>query len=273
MTAHAQTPPAAKPRPGGGFIPGQQRHVGDPAQVERGSKLYGLVCRSCHGADLRGGDMGGPNLLRSMLALSDREGENIVPVINGSMAATGMPAIKMSPDDAKAVAAYVRSVLAMIGGQGRPPSTGKAPETVVVGVAAKGEAYFQSKCAGCHSATGDLKGIASKYPDPKILQNTWVAGGGRFGRGPAPSPGSEDRRAVKAKVHTTPGTVVEGRVLRIDDFNITLMLADGSQRTFTRNGDIPKVEINDPLQAHRDLLSVYTDDDMHNVTAWLVTLK
>src|SRR5215831_14145959 len=70
-----------RPEGQGGFVPGQTRPPGDPAQIERGKTLYGISCRGCHGADLRGGDMGGPNLLRSQLALADKEGEMIVPVI------------------------------------------------------------------------------------------------------------------------------------------------------------------------------------------------
>src|SRR5262245_35992392 len=68
-------------RGGGGFVPGQQRPPGDPEQISRGKTLYGISCTGCHGADLRGGDLGGPNLLRSQLALSDQDGELIVPVI------------------------------------------------------------------------------------------------------------------------------------------------------------------------------------------------
>src|SRR5205085_12690780 len=77
----------------GGFVPGQQRRPEDPAQVARGKTLYGINCTGCHGADLRGGDMGGPNLLRSQLALSDKEGELIVPIIEGSRQNNGMPAV------------------------------------------------------------------------------------------------------------------------------------------------------------------------------------
>src|ERR1700719_2483297 len=68
----------------GGFVPGQQRPPGDPVQIARGKTLYGISCTGCHGADLRGGDLGGPNLLRSQLALSDRDGELILPIIQGS---------------------------------------------------------------------------------------------------------------------------------------------------------------------------------------------
>src|SRR6266516_315351 len=109
----AQGPPAAGGggRRPGGFVPGQQRPPGDPAQIARGKTLYGISCTVCHGADLRGGDLGGPNLLRPQVALSDRDGELIVPTIQGSRQNAGMPAIQMSPADAAAVAAYVRSIL------------------------------------------------------------------------------------------------------------------------------------------------------------------
>src|SRR5690349_6864335 len=108
-----QAPPGRAGRSGGrtgGFVPGQQRPPGDPEQIARGKAIYGINCTGCHGADLRGGDMGGPNLLRSQVALSDRDGEMIVPIIGGSRQSMGMPAIKMGPEDAKATAAYVRSV-------------------------------------------------------------------------------------------------------------------------------------------------------------------
>ncbi|MCX6612393.1 MAG: c-type cytochrome [Acidobacteria bacterium] len=263
-------PPGQAPRRQGGFVPGQQRAEEDPAKVSKGKGIYGISCRGCHGADLRGGDMGGPNLLRSQLSLSDREGEKIVPVIQGSLQSGGMPAIPMSPEDARAVAAYVRSVLSTIGGQGKPPSA-QEPPTILVGNAEAGKVYFEAKCSSCHSATGDLKRIATRIKDPKVLQNTWVAGGGRAGRGAA---SESPRRVVTVTVKpANGGAAVQGRLVRIDDFVVTLELADGSIRSFRRDGDVPKVEVNDPLTPHRELLSVYADKDVHNVTAYLVTLK
>ena len=214
--------------------------------------------------------MGGPNLLRSQIALSDREGEKIVPVIQGSLQSGGMPAIPMSPEDAKAVSAYVRSIMATIGGQGKPP-TSQEPPTILVGNAAEGQAYFARKCSGCHSVTGDLQGIAARISDPRMLQNTWVAGMSRASRGGASSP---TRQPVTVTV--TPaggGPPIEGRLVRIDDFVVTLEMAEGAFRSFSREGDVPKVEVHDPLAAHREMLSVYTDNDIHNVTAYLVTFK
>ncbi len=179
----AQAPPA---RRAGGFVPGQQRPPGDPVQIARGKTLYGVSCTGCHGVDLRGGDLGGPNLLRSQVALSDRDSELILPIIQGSRQSAGMPAIPMSPEDGKAVATYIRSIVETIGRQGMPPSVGLPPPSVLVGKASAGQEYFAAKCASCHSSTGDLRGIATRIPDPKTLQNLWVsAGGGR--RGPAPT--------------------------------------------------------------------------------------
>ena len=177
----AQAPPVAGGgqngvRRAGGFVPGQQRPPGDPVQIARGKALYGIHCTGCHGADLRGGDLGGPNLLRSQLTLSDQDGELILPIIQGSRQSQGMPAIDMSREDGLAVAAYVRSIVATIGRQGMPPSVGQEPPSVLVGDVRAGQAYFDSKCNGCHSPTGDLKGIATRIPDPKALQNRWVAG-------------------------------------------------------------------------------------------------
>ena len=265
LVAQGPEPPRRTQR-SGGFVPGQERPAGDPEQIARGKQSYEINCRGCHGADLRGGDMGGPNLLRSQIALGDRDGEHIVPVIQGSLAATGMPAINMAPDMAKATAAYVRSIMATIGVQGKPPSSTE-PTTIVVGNAGEGQAYFAAKCASCHSATGDLQGIATRLADPKILQNTWVAGRARTGRSRAES------KPVTVTVLQPSGESVDGKLIRIDDFLVTLELPDGSSRTIRRDGNVPKVEVHDPLDAHRDLLKSLNDKDMHDVTAYLVTLK
>jgi cytochrome c oxidase cbb3-type subunit 3 len=115
---------------------------------------------------------------------------------------------------------------------------------------------------------GDLKGIATRIPDPKALQNRWVAGSG--GRRGAPGPSAHP---VTVTITQPSGETVEGRLIRIDDFLVTIAFPDATIHTFRRDGDTPKVEVHDPTKAHRDLLSVYTDQNMHDVTAYLVTLK
>jgi cytochrome c oxidase cbb3-type subunit III len=284
----AQTPgaqPPAGPPPGGrgrgqATFPAQQRTLADQAVIARGKTLFEINCRLCHGADLRGGDMGGVNLLRSDLVLRDQHGELILPVVKGGRQNPGMPVMPPFPqipdDDVKAIAEYIHSVTFTMRGQGNPPPSAEAVVlNILVGNAAAGKAYFAAKCASCHSEAGDMQGVASRYSDPVQLQNAWVSGGsggrgGGRGRGGA---GGVNRREVRVTVTTQSGQKVEGRLDRIDDFIVSLTPADGVQRSFTRNGDVPKVEIRDPLEGHRNLLPVYTDKDIHDVTAYLVTLK
>ena len=263
----AQQPAAAAPAPqrAGGFVPGAVRPQADPAVVARGKTLFGINCQGCHGPDLRGGDMGGPNLLRSPAALRDQNGELIVPIIQGSRQTMGMPKIGLSIEDSNTVAAYVRSVIGMIGSAGVPPESHE-PATIVTGDAAAGEAYFNLKCKTCHSPQGDLQGIATRAGNPKTLQNLWVAGH-PLG---APRPPSA---IATVTVTTAAGEGVTGPLLHLDDFIVTLELPDGTSRSFRRNGDQPKVVVHDPLEAHMEMLPVYTDKNIHDVTAYLVTLK
>ena len=281
-----QTPAPAQPAGGGrgrgqATFPAQQRPPGDPAVVQRGKTLYEINCRLCHGADLRGGDMGGVNLLRSQLVLNDQAGELILPVVQNGRQNPGMPVMPpfpLPPDDVKAIAEYVHSVVAQPRPQGAPPPGEDVPLNIVVGDAKAGEAYFNAKCAACHSPAGDLRGIATRVPQPMQLQNLWVAGqggfGGRGGRGGAPAAAEPaPRKPVTVAVTTSNGQRIEGRLDRIDDFYVTLTPSDGLQRTFRRSGDVPRVEITDPLDGHKKLLVQYTDKDIHDVTAYLVTLK
>ena len=63
------------------------------------------------------------------------------------------------------------------------------------------------------------------------------------------------------------------RLVRIDDFLVTLIQDDGTRRTVVRNGAEPKIELRDPSEAHRKLVPTLADKDMHNVTAYLWTIK
>ena len=273
-----QQPPLGRGR-GPGTFPAQQRPPGDPAVIARGKGLYEVTCALCHGIDLRGGQLGGVNLLRSQVVLTDQAGEQILPIVRGARADKGMPAIPMEEADVKAVAEYIHSIVALSPRQGMPPPPGSPPElNVLVGNAAAGAEYFATKCSACHSATGDMQGIATRIPDAKALQNLWVSGGaagGRGGRGGGGrgAGGNTNARAITVTVTPKGGEKVQGRLLRVDDFLVALVLEDGTVRSFTRDGALPKVEIHNPLEPHIKLLAEYTDKDMHNVTAYLATLK
>jgi cytochrome c oxidase cbb3-type subunit III len=276
QTAPVPTPapagaPQGGPPPQGGrgggqaSFPAQQRPPGDPEVIKKGNGLYGIYCRACHGADLRGGDQGGPNLLRSQLVLNDQDGELILPVVQNGRMNPGMPVmppLNIPPEDVKAIATYIHSVTASARGQGAPPEGPPVELNIVVGDAKAGQAYFAAKCSSCHSATGDLQGIATKVSNPMQLQNYWVGGG----RGVSSKP-------VTVTVTDGSGQKVEGRLGRIDDFIVVVVQDDGVSRSFRRDGDVPKIEIRDPREAHRNMLPTYTDKDIHDVTAYLVTLK
>jgi len=264
---------------GRGF-PAQQKPLADPAVIARGKTLYEISCRACHGADLRGGDQGGPNLLRSQIALNDNDGESIGEIVRKGRGE--MDPFTLPEESVKAIAAYIRSILATARGQGSPPAGPRVELNVLVGDATAGQAYFAKNCSSCHSPTGDLNGIAQRFADPMALQNAWVSGGGgRGGRGGGRGGGAgaaaiadaPSRRDVTVTVTLASGEKVEGRLGRIDDFIVTLTFADGTMRSFRRDGDLPRIDIRDPLEAHKKLLLVYTDTDMHNVTAFLATLK
>jgi cytochrome c oxidase cbb3-type subunit 3 len=266
----AGAPPQGGRGRGQATFPAQQRPPGDPEAIKRGNGLYGVNCRACHGTDLRGGDQGGPNLLRSQLVLNDQDGELILPVVQQGRQNPGMPVmppLPIPPDDVKAIAAYIHSVIATARGQGAPPEGPPVELNIVVGDAKAGQTYFAATCASCHSAA-DMQGIATRVSDPMALQNYWVGGGGgRGGRGGGAPP------VVTAIVTDASGQNTEGRLIRLDDFSVVVAQADGMSRSFRRDGDVPKIEVRDPREAHRKLLPTYTDKDIHNVTAYLVTLK
>ena len=256
-------------------FPAQQRALADPAVIAKGKQLFTTNCVSCHGADLRGGVTGGPNLLRSGTVLMDQHGELILPIVRGARAERGMPPLPIPDDDVIAIAEYIHSVVASARGQGAPPESENPPPNALVGDAKAGEVYFKANCTSCHSPSGDLTGIGTRLDEAKALQNYWVVGGGggggRGGRG-GPSAPSE-RRRVTATVTLPNGEKVQGQVLRLDNFFVTLLLDDGRQRTIRREGDLPKVDVKDPLEYHKKLPAILTDKDMHDVTAYLATLK
>lgn len=229
--------------------------------MARGKAIFGVNCAFCHGVDARGGS-GGTNLIRAQLVLNDKEGELIGPVVRNGR--EGMPKFDLAQTQITDIANFIHSF--RVGGYDVSRMT---PETIVTGDAKAGQAYFGKTCGGCHSVTGDLKGIATRITDPKALQQHWLMPGSGRGAGATGARVSP----VTVTVTQAGGKAIKGRLLRIDDFLVTLIDADGVARTFTREGDVPKVELHDPLKPHRELLAKYEDKDIHDVTAYLVTVK
>jgi cytochrome c oxidase cbb3-type subunit 3 len=247
-------------RPGGGA--GMDYKEYEAATLERGKTTFVSQCGFCHGASARGGE-GGPDLLRSALVINDENGNLIGPVVLGSRQAQGMPKFSMTQGQIGEIAAFLHEGIRAAAERG----TYKV-QNIVTGNAKAGEAYFNGagKCNTCHSPAGDLKGIGAKY-DPITLQGKFLMPvDGRINQKRKTSP-------IQVTVTLPGGKSVTGTLERIDDFNIALTDAKGEYHSFSRNGAVPKVVLTDPLKAHYDMLSKYTDADMHNLTAWLVTLK
>jgi mono/diheme cytochrome c family protein len=243
----------------------------DPAAVERGGKLFATNCGGCHGPNARGGP-GAPDLVRSVLVIDDEKGILIAPVIRDGRPDQGMPKMNLPEPQIADIVAWLHVQTYAAGHRNTYEFL-----DVLTGDAKKGEAYFNStgKCNTCHSVTGDLKGIGSRY-EPFPLQSRWLQprggrGGGRGARGGAATPST--RSAITVTVTPASGKIVSGTLDRIDDFNVSLRDSSGDYHSFTREGATPKVEVHDPLKAHTDMLRAYTDADIHNVTAYLVTLK
>ena len=234
----------------------------NPDAVERGGRIFVEKCASCHGATAKGTPRA-PDLIRSLLVLDDEKGILISPVIRNGRPDKGMPKLNLTEDQISDVVAWLH-----VQTYAADHRNTYVFLDALTGDPKKGEAYFKGAggCSGCHSPTGDLKGIGSKY-DAHTLQGRWIQPRS-LGRG-----GAASKSASTVTVTLPSGEKVSGTLDRIDDFNVSLRDAAGDFHSFDRSGDTPKVELRDPLKAHTDLLRKYTDADIHNVTAYLMTLK
>jgi cytochrome c oxidase cbb3-type subunit 3 len=269
-TLAAQAPPAPQPqpqRPRGGRNFLISRDVPDPAAVDRGQKVFVAQCGFCHGSNANGGETG-PDLIRSVLALDDEGGDKIGPVILNGRPDKGMPAFHLSADQIKDVSAFLRSRQ-----QAAIDRGAYAIQNIVTGDAAKGQAYFGAHCASCHSPSGDLAGIAGKY-DAVALQSRFLYPQSRFGgrRGGGRRPGAGGNSGPQITVTTPAGEQLTGALEYIDDFDVGLRDGSGEYHSFPRTAAL-KMEVRDPLAKHEELLKQFTDADMHNILAYLETLK
>lgn len=237
----------------------------DAAAVARGEQAFGVQCAFCHGANARGGAQGGSDLLLSPIVLEDERGSHLGPFLKVGRPEKNMPRFDLTPRQVADLAAFLRARMAAA-------SSRTSAVSILVGDATAGAAYFngRGRCTTCHSVDGDLKGVAKKY-EPRALQGRMVV---PRGDGGWPTPGSHPGdKGLRATVTPASGASVSGAVVYLSDFYITVNDAAGQRHTFVRRGDEPKVTLVDPLQAHLELLRTLTDRDMHNLTAYLATLK
>src|SRR5437899_4151861 len=237
-----------------------------PEQVSHGQQVFKSNCSFCHVSDARGGEAG-PNLVRDEVVLRDQNGELITPIVQNGIPAQGMPRFGLSAAEITDIAAWLHS---------QPLSDRGAPSTldVLVGNAKEGEAYFNGAghCTQCHSVKGDLAGIGGRY-EPKMIQNLVVSGGG--GRRGRRSAGAAPPQPLATTVTVTlpSGQAITGELDHISAFVVALREPDGTYKSFARHDSIPQVVVTNPRQWHIDMLPKWRDSDIHNLTAYLVTLK
>lgn len=272
-----QTPPpgggrqGAPPpgRGGGGMLAGagpSDKPVVDPAAADRGRKVWASECITCHGTQARGTD-NGPNLVRSVLVLRDRYGSQLGPFLKkGHKTQSGTPSASLTDAQVQDLAHFLRQRV----NDGLRGSPLFQVQNVLTGDAKAGQAFFNGPgtCTTCHSPTGNLAGIGAKYEPVDIQQRFLFPQTGRGGRGAAAS----NPNTVKVSVTPPSGAAISGALVQMDDFYVTLRTADGTYQTVKR---VPgtKVEKTDPFAFHVELLDRISDKNMHDVVAYLETLK
>src|SRR5579864_3953529 len=223
--------------------------------VQKGKALFRQDCSFCHGCDATGGESG-PDLTRSRLVTADVDGNNIGPVVRNGRPDKGMPRFDRSDDQ-------IASLVAFIHTQQNNASTKKGGRKGVdvsdlqTGNVEAGKQFFNGAggCATCHSPTGDLSGIASRHQGLELEERMLYP------------------KHAKSRVTVTlsSGQMIAGTLEYLDEFTVGLIDSAGSYRSW-RARDV-QYKVDAPANAHVELFSKYTDDDVHNLMAYLQTLR
>ena len=264
-----QPAPPIGPRP---FVGPPDRPPVDPAGADRGRAIYASECVSCHGPSARGTDTA-PSLIRSLVVLNDRLGTQLGPFLKkGHPTQSGKPSADLTDAQVVDLMHFLRQ---------RINDTLRGSDVfdvkdIVTGDPKAGEAYFlgDGKCTACHSPTGDLAGIATRIPAPVDVQQRMLFPTGRGGRGGRGAAAAAGARSTATTVTVTPpsGAALSGTLVEETDFHVTLRDAGGAVRVVRKTPGM-KVETVDPLRAHRELLDRITDKNIHDLVAYLETLK
>lgn len=259
------TPAGGRGR-GAAFSPGPaDKQVIDEAAALRGRKVYAAECITCHGTHARGTERGA-DLVRSEIVLHDRYGSTIGPFLKKGHPTQTTPAAELTQaqivDLSHTIHQEVYNTL----------RAALQIQNVLTGDAKAGAAYFNGagRCSTCHSPTGDLAHIASRM-DPAGLQQSFLFPGGR-GRGRGGRGSASGGAPVTVTVTPKSGSSITGTLLHLDDFNVALRDGAGEYRSFDRTPGMEVVK-HDPAEVHHQLLDQYSDKNIHDIVAYLETLK
>ena len=227
----------------------------EPQQIEAGGGLFVQNCAFCHGKDAGGGESG-PDLTRSKLVAGDKNGEAIGQVVRNGRLEKGMPRFSLSDVEILNLVAFVHSQQDKAMSQ-TGTSKGVEDSDLQTGDAAAGKRYFEGTggCVQCHSATGDLAGVATRYTGLRLLEQMLYP---------------RDVKAT-ATVKTSTGQTYSGILEYQDEFRVGLKDSLGEYHSWPVSAITYKVS--NPVEQHVSIMSKYTDSDMHNVLAYLQTLK
>jgi len=225
-----------------------------PQLIQRGGRQFRQSCAFCHGPDATGGR--GPDLVRSKLVAHDVNGDLIGPIIRSGRPDKGMPALPLGDDQIKVIAAFLHD-RARKGLESGDLPKNYALSKLLTGSAQAGRVYFEGPggCTACHSPTGDLNGIAHKVA-PLELEARMLY------------PGEVKKTA---SIWLPSGEHVQGSLVHMDDFSVGIRDSTGWYHSYSREN--VRVEISDPLKAHRVLLRKITQKEFHDLFAYLETLK
>jgi cytochrome c oxidase cbb3-type subunit 3 len=258
MVAYAQNPNAAVSRSRGavgsqGPLPVHESYA--PSVIDSGGSLFQQNCAFCHGKDAGGGESG-PDLTRSKLVSSDVKGEHIGTVIKNGRADKGMPRFNLSDAEITSLVAFIHSQQDKAMSQ-TGTRKGVDASDLQTGNVEAGKQYFNGSgtCVKCHSATGDLAGIASRYQGLALEERMLYP----------------KEAKSKVTVTTSSGKVLTGQLAYLDEFTVALFDSTGQYRSWPVI-DV-KYKIDEPAKAHVELFSRYTDADIHNLMAYLQTLR
>ncbi|MBT9332388.1 c-type cytochrome [Paracidobacterium acidisoli] len=224
----------------------------DPAAAARGKGIFGANCSFCHGAQATGTEQA-PNLLRSPLVFQDKGGDVLGPFLKTGRPTLGMPSFaSLAPAQVSDIAAFLHQRLTEVRGKRLPEAA------LLVGNADAGRAYFNGpgKCSTCHSPTGDLAGIGTKL-QPLALTTAFL---------------TPQAKPEQVRVTLPSGEAVSGTLKFMDEFTVALIDSSGTYHSWVRSS-VKSVDVTDPLAAHKEMLPHYTDTEIHNLLAYLVTLK